>query len=172
MDIDDKEKVHAVMTSLYRDNYKKILSMVLKDELCRPMAEDIVQDTFFEAVRRWETVSVHENPGGWLMKTAQNKMLALRRKVNSRSVHETEEAELDMLGFEDEYGLIEVDMILDSSLSIHEKTLFQMFYLEGYSLKELAEMEKITEVNMKVRMHRIRDKIRQELQGKKKRRKK
>ena len=106
------------------------------------------------------------------MKTAQNKMLALRRKVNSRSVHETEEAELDMLGFEDEYGLIEVDMILDSSLSIHEKTLFQMFYLEGYSLKELAEMEKITEVNMKVRMYRIRDKIRQELQGKKKRRKK
>ena len=37
-------------------------------------AQDVVQDTFHEALRRIDVVSVHENPGGWLMQTLKYKI--------------------------------------------------------------------------------------------------
>ncbi len=159
MDAKDNERTREFVTALYEQNYKKLMSMVSKDPLCYPLTEDIVQETFFEAVRNMDKLLVHENPGGWLMKTARYKMSEVKRRMITRSKHETEAVEEEWAYLENEYGLVELNVILNAALDAHEKLLFHMFYFEGYSMKELASLERIQEGNLRVRMYRIRKKI-------------
>ena len=167
MRADDEGRGKEFIAELFQQYYKKLMVFVSKNPMFYTMAEDVVQDTFFEAVRNCEKLMKHENPGGWLMETAKFKMRNLRRKMNARSFYETGEVELELESLENQYGIVEINMILDSALNIHEKTLFHMFYLEGYSVRELSEMEGITEVNFRVRMLRIRAKVQKELERKK-----
>ncbi len=161
----EKEQARGLITSLYEENYRTMMSMIAKDLVCNPIAEDIVQDTFCEAMRNWEKLLVHENPGGWLMDTAKYKMLSVKKRINSRSLRETMEMEEEWEYLENEYGLVEVNLLFDSSLTLREKTLFHMFYLEGYSMREIAQAEGISEGNCRVKMHRIRDKLRKYLEA-------
>ena len=163
------DKVMKFIDELYRENYNKMLNMVRKDTLCASMAEDIVQDAFTEAVRKADIVYEHENPGGWLMETAKRKTMAVHHRVQKRAILETEDILLEIKGYEADYGLVELHMVMDEVLNDHELMLLHMYYYCGYSARELAEMEGITEGNFKVRMLRIRNKVKQALKDKKKR---
>ena len=162
-----KEKAIKFVEELYKENYNKMLNMVRKDSLCGSMAEDIVQDAFTEAVRKAETLYTHENPGGWLMETAKNKTMNVHRRVQQRKLKETEDILMEIKGYEADYGLVELLWVMDQVLNEHEMMLLHMFYYGGYSVKELAKREGITEVNFKVRMLRIRNKVKQALKEKK-----
>lgn len=162
-----KDKMHEVIEDLYRQNYRKMMSMVAKDAICYSVAEDIVQDTFYEAIRSWDKLEQHKNPGGWLMETAKFKMKAYRRKMNLKSLREMDDFEQEIECFKNEYGMVELSMIMDETLSVHEKTLFHMFYMEGYSVKEMAAYENISEGNFRVKMLRIREKVKTALGMKK-----
>ena len=164
-----KDKAMKFVEELYKEYYNKMLNTVRKDTLCGSMAEDIVQDTFTEAVRKAEKVYTHENPGGWLMETAKYKTMGVHRRVQKRALMETEDILMEIKGYEADYGLVELHMVMDEVLNEHELMLLHMFYYAGYSVKELAGMEGITEGNFKVRMLRIRNKVKQALKDKKKR---
>ena len=164
-----KDKALKFVEELYKENYNKVLNMVRKDTLCGFMAEDIVQDAFTEAVRKAEIVYTHENPGGWLMETAKYKTMSVHRRVQKRALMETEDILMEIKGYEADYGLVELHMVMDEVLNEHELMLLHMFYYAGYSVRELAKMEGITEGNFKVRMLRIRNKVKQALKDKKKR---
>lgn len=169
---DTNDEAMNFVEKLYKENYNKMLNMVRKDTLCAGMAEDIVQDAFTEAVRNAEKVYKHENPGGWLMETAKRKTMTVHHRVQRRAILETEEILLEIKGYEADYGLVEMHMVMDEVLNDHELMLLHMYYYGGYSAKELAEMEGITEGNFKVRMLRIREKVKQALNVKKKKKKK
>ena len=44
------------------------------------LAEDVVQDTLVEALRRWPLVGVPENPAGWLYQVARNRAIDVVRR--------------------------------------------------------------------------------------------
>ncbi len=165
---DTNDKAMKLIEELYRENYSKMLNMVRKDTLCAAMAEDIVQDAFTEAVRNAKKLYEHENPGGWLMETAKRKTMGVHRRVQRRSIMETEDILLELKGYEADYGLVEMHMVMDEVLNDHEMMLLHMYYYGGYSARELAGMEGITEGNFKVRMLRIRNKVKQAIKVKKK----
>lgn len=168
MDTNEKGRTEAFIERLYLENYRKMMSMVSKDLVCFPVTEDIVQDTFYEAIKNINKLWDHENPGGWLMNTAKLKMMAYKKRMNIRSLYEINDVEWEMSKFENEYGLIEINTILDLALDPHEKMLFLMFYVQGYSAREMAELEGISEGNFRVRMLRIRNKVQKLLEDKKK----
>ena len=63
-----------MVEGLYRQHFKKLF-LYADAQLNDPeRARDVVQDTFHEAIRHVDTLSTHENPGGWLMRTLQNKL--------------------------------------------------------------------------------------------------
>ena len=168
----DDERTRRFVAALYEQYYKMLMSMVSRDPQCYPLSEDIVQDTFFEAVRNMDRLLKHENPGGWLTKTAQYKMSEVKRRMRSRSRHETEMVEEEWAYLENEYGLVEIDILLNTVLNSHEKLLFHMFYFEGYSMRELAALERIEESTLRVRMYRIRKRLELYLELKKSRKRK
>ncbi len=53
------------------------------------LAEEMAQEAFVEAVRRWPTEGVPPNPGGWLTVVARNRALdRLRRESTRQARHE------------------------------------------------------------------------------------
>ena len=53
---------------------------------------------------------------------------------------------------EDGYGKSELDLIITKGLTEEEKNRFYKYFLHGYSISELAQLEKISENNMSVRI--------------------
>lgn len=145
--------------SLYQENYPKLLSHVLKRGYHFSVAEDIVHDAYFEAVRHPEKIKGHPNPVGWLMDTVNKKLLAFNRRLERLDPRDWAVWENDLLDLENDYGVTELNMLLEHILDPHERRLFRMYFLQGYSAKELAEQEHITENNFKVKMHRIRTRL-------------
>jgi RNA polymerase sigma-70 factor (ECF subfamily) len=56
----------------YRDNYRSVVALVYSLSGSRSGAEDIAQEAFLRAHRRWSQVSRHENPEGWVRVVAMN----------------------------------------------------------------------------------------------------
>lgn len=162
-----KEEGMELVAALYAKHYNNVINLARKDFACASRAEDLAQDVFAEATRKWEKLVKHENPDGWIMETARNKMMNLKKSLYKQSCrHVMGESEVELLGMEADFGMIELTDLMKNTLSKHEIMIFYMYYFGGYTAKEMAEMEQITEVNFKVRMHRIRNKIKEALKGK------
>lgn len=64
----------AFFEKLYQDYFGKLTlyaGALLRNQ---SRAQDMVQDTFHEALRRIDILMEHPNPGGWLMVTLKNKI--------------------------------------------------------------------------------------------------
>ena len=56
-----------------------------------------------------------------------------------------------------------LDLVITKGLTEEEKNRFHKYFLHGYSISELAQLEKISENNMSVRISRLRSKIAQNI---------
>jgi RNA polymerase sigma-70 factor (sigma-E family) len=77
----------AVVTfeDFYRTEQHRILAVVLLLTGDRGVAEDIVQESFAAAYRRWETIRRYDRPGAWVRRVALNRAGSrLRRRSNER----------------------------------------------------------------------------------------
>lgn len=68
------------LEGLYHDYYGKLTLYAAASLRNQSRAQDVVQDTFHEALRHMETLTDHPNPGGWLMVTLKNKLREEERR--------------------------------------------------------------------------------------------
>lgn len=148
------------ITELYQKHYEILLNYVLRNmKICNPaIGEDIVHDTFYEAMKKADILKNHVNPGGWLMITTKYKIMAAQRRACNQDIFFDDNIKYDKGKVEEKYNLAELELILDKELNEKEKKLFYM-YMQGYTNKEMAEVVNITEGNVKVRMVRLRKKL-------------
>lgn len=161
---ESKEKLNAegvaLVEELYDDYHDKVLRYI-KSVLGRNnqmLAEDILHETFYEALRKSGDLVHHPNPIGWLMEVTKFKLYAYYRRASINDIG-LDDCEEEMARLEDQYGIQELNLLMESVFNNHERRLFEMYFIEGYSAKEMAKLEKITESNFKVRMHRLRKKL-------------
>lgn len=150
----------ALIEKLYDDHSIELLRFI-NSSLHYPnhmLAEDILHETFYEAIRKLGDLVNHPNQIGWLKEVVKFKIWSYYRRAGSQSV-DIEECESELARIEEQYGLKELNLLLDTVFDNHERQLFNMYFIEGYSVKELAAIENITESNFKVRMHRLRKKL-------------
>lgn len=154
-------KVEDFITKLYEENYEFLLKYVLRNLKTNNflVAEDIVHDTFCEAIKKVDILKEHNNPVGWLMQVTKYKILSASRLSCNNEVFYHDSDKYQIPHTEEQYNLTELKMIIDKTFNDKEKRLFHLFYYEGYSVKEIAEKEKISEGNVKIRMMRLRNKL-------------
>ncbi len=165
---DTKAKIDALIVGLYQLHYRNVVAIAKRDFACASMAEDLAQEVFKEAVRSGEKLLTHENPHGWIYETLRNKMMNAKRKMLNHSQREVVEYDIESIGFEESYGMVELRQVMDQVLNRHEKMLLYMYYVRGHSARELAEMEGISEGAFKVRILRMRRRLEEAIRGKKK----
>ena len=146
----------------YRTYLEDVYTYVFRRVGNKAVAEDIVHDVFLTALNRIEVFQDHPQQKGWLMVTARNKLKELRKKMENNPVESLEEVQ-DVGAVENDYEMIEFELIMHKVIAEEEWELIKDFYLRGITIRELAEKYGITENAMTVRLHRLRKKIRQRI---------
>lgn len=65
---------------LYRHEYRPLVALAYGLSGSRTAAEEIVQDTFLAAHRRWPHISTYDRPGLWLRRVVMNRSVSTVRR--------------------------------------------------------------------------------------------
>ena len=126
-------------------------------------ADDLAQDAL---VKAYLSLAGYQNKGkfrSWLFKIAYNTFLS--HKAGCRTMGSIDEARTLIGGTEADSSFEHQDLYLAlRTLPPKERSAITLFYLNGYSIKEIATITKATEGAVKQQLSRGRDKLKARLQ--------
>lgn len=146
-----------ILVEKYRNNLYAAAFNVCKNA---QDAEDAVQDTFFQYLSQKKEFESEQHIRAWLIRVAinqaKNKSSAFFRR-NSLPLEDY----IETLTFESE----ESSELFEAVMNLPEKyrIVIHLFYYEEYSVKEIADILKVTQSNVKVRLSRGRLSLRNTL---------
>ena len=146
---------------MYGDTYRELIRYVYNRCKDKDLAEDIVQETYSEALIQFDKLQDHENLKGWLFKTASYKASNYIKKQKK------EEVGLDLVGepgdCEAQYDAIEWKVALAGMVGEQNAEIFWAYHVLGYTGSEIAAHYGIKESCLKVRVYRIKKKIQEQM---------
>jgi RNA polymerase sigma-70 factor (ECF subfamily) len=159
-----KKKNAQAQEQLYRLYSSKLFSICLKYSSDSSSAEDTLQDAF---ITIFDKIGQYKNQGsfeGWIKRVTINTALQKYRKqkvfdiINEEQIEEVE-VEVD----EEEISL---DYLLEiiQQLPDRYQLVFNLYVLDGYSHKEVAEMLEISVGTSKSNLARARNILKEKLQ--------
>lgn len=143
---------------LYQRFASKMYAVCLRYANNSDDAQDILQDGFVKVFRNLEKFRGEGSFEGWVRRVFVNTSIEhYRKKVYLNTISETEEKNLedhnvnalDQLGEKDIIGLIQ-------QLSPGYRTVFNMYVIEGFAHKEIAEQLGISEGTSKSQLARAK----------------
>lgn len=145
----------------------KMLSVCLRYMKDRPEAEDVLQDGFIKVFQNLNKYEYTGSLEGWIRRIIVNTALDQLRK-NSKFGYM---ADVDEVGYKLENtsntleGLVVEDLMkMINNMPNGYKVVFNMFAIEGYSHKEIAETLGISENTSKSQYLRARDYLKKQLE--------
>ena len=123
-------------------------------------AEDVVQDTFLQYWSQKKEFETEQHIRAWLLRVAINKAKNKNNTFFRRNALPLEDY-METLAFQSE----ESSELFEAVMKLPEKyrIVVHLFYYEDYSVKEIADILKITPGNVKVRLSRGRMSLRNTL---------
>lgn len=158
----------AFIEKLYHEFFTQ-LWIYAKAALGDPeQTQEVVQDTFHEAVRHIDILMAHDNPKGWLMDALKKKIMHARRSMNRyilRFISLDSDLEFTdpVLSVEDPAPNNVQDTLREIRrvLSEEECDLLRKITLEKQPYKNVAEELGITVWTCQKRIERMRKKLKQ-----------
>ena len=152
------EDISLDITQVYNDNKNAVYRLALTYLHSQAEAEDVCHDVFMKMIEN--KISIF--PGkekSWLLTVTANEC---KNRLKFWKRHEMEELSGDIAG-EEAYlpDILETVM----SLSVKERTVIYLYYYEGYSTEEIAEILKISASAVRSRMERARKHLKSKLEG-------
>jgi RNA polymerase sigma-70 factor (ECF subfamily) len=125
----------------------------------RALAEDLLQDTFHDALRARDRLGEVHNPEAWLYGIARHRALAAlrRRRRFHRALARLERG--FRWSIEEEPDVLEVRELLERALRPDERALVILRYLHGFEAPELADMTGRTPDAVRQQLSRARRKL-------------
>ncbi len=160
-------------------NKKKSLEILFKSYLrgmfniCLRMlnnkqdAEDVLHDAFYSAFTNYDKLKDKNKFGSWLKKIVVNHCVSfVRHKINFVEINEVpEEIENENDNWLQELSMQDVNSEI-CKLPDGARVVFNMFLLENYSHKQIAEMLNISESTSKSQYSRAKQILRNKLKSK------
>ncbi|MCD7857250.1 MAG: RNA polymerase sigma factor [Clostridiales bacterium] len=149
----------------YEEAVQKNLDIVYRAALacCKNPsdAEDVVQSAF-EKLLRSDTVFTDDNHlRRWLVRVAVNEGRNLWKSFWRRNVSSLEELSLEPAAPEGRQPVLLEEVL---ALSVEYRTVLHLYYYEDCSTREIARLLHLTEANVRTRLKRGRDRLRQQLE--------
>lgn len=142
----------------YQDNL-----YILAFNICKNAedAKDVVQDTFMQYHMIKKEFENEQHIRAWLIRVTVNKAKNLNRTFWRKNKVSLEEY-MDTL----EFATPESGELFETVMRLPEKyrIVVHLFYYEDYSVHEIADILKLSESNVKVRLSRARMLLRETLQ--------
>jgi RNA polymerase sigma-70 factor, ECF subfamily len=165
----------ADIGAIFRAEYGRAVSVLVRAFGDIDLAEDAVQDAFTEAVRRWPSAGIPPSPAGWIITTARNRAIDRLRREATRDSRQAAAAHLgwagpDRAGLGDEQ-LAEEEPVPDERLRLiftcchpalgtAAQVALTLRLLGGLSTTEIAHAFLVPEPTMAQRLVRAKGKIR------------
>lgn len=152
--------------ALYDKYSAGMMSLCLRYAHHKGEAEDILQEGFIKVFDKLHQFNGTGSIGGWIRTIMVNTALIHLRKNKKwnyseeieehSSMNATEFGVLEELAAEELMGLI-------NAMPTGYKTVFNLFAIEGYSHKEIAELLEVSESTSKTQFHKAKAYLRKEL---------
>ena len=146
-----------ILIEKYKNNIYAVAFNICKN---KHDAEDVVQDTFIQYLSHKKDFQSEEHIRAWIIRVAINKAKNKNNLFFRRNSLPLEDY-METLTFESDesHELFEAVMKLPEKYRI----VIHLFYYEDYSVQEIADILKITQSNVKVRLSRGRLSLRKTL---------
>ena len=162
-----KKGDQSAFASLVEKHKDMVFTIVVKIVKKPEDAEEIAQDVFLKVYDKLESFRGDSKFSTWLYRIAYNAAISKTRKrrlevealddftINNYSLDEVKE-ELDTIDAEIQQKLLADAM---EQLSDDDYLIVKMFYLEEMSVKDISNVNGLSQANVKVKLHRIRKKL-------------
>ena len=144
---------------------EKYLRSIYKVAVCNCAnaqdAEDLTQDAFFALFNSRLSFGEDEQVKRWLIRVVTNKSKDLFKSAWKQHVVSLDNLETEPAVFEPE-ELELFDAIHE--LPLKYRTILHLYYYEGYSTREIAQILTCSEVLVRKRLSRARDKLKKVLE--------
>ncbi len=144
----------------YSDLLYRICFLILKNE---QDVGDVIQETFIQYMKKHPDFESEEKKKAWLIKVSQNKCKDFLRFHKRHSYVPLDEVEDILMGTSDVESSHKVQLEEIWELDYKLKSVVILYYIEGYSIKETAQMLAISESACKKRLERARNKLKEML---------
>lgn len=140
----------------YRREFPGVVALAYVLSGSNGAAEDLAQEGFVAAHRRWEEIGRYDDPGAWVRKVVSNMAVsAIRRRVaEAKAVLRLRSQPPPAAAFiAAEHGEVWAAV---RSLPRKQAQAVALRYLEGWSVSEIAGALECAEATVKVHLHRAR----------------
>ncbi|MBK9283310.1 MAG: sigma-70 family RNA polymerase sigma factor [Sphingobacteriaceae bacterium] len=153
---------------LYDKYYKQIFNYLYQRMDDKETAFDLTSQVFLKALSNLSTYQFKGVPfASWLYRIAYNELMQLFRMNKDKRAINADVSDLRYICEENEEPFFEeyIPAIkkLIQELKEEELQMVELRFFEKRAFKEIAEIMNITEVNAKVRMYRIIEKLKKQL---------
>ena len=130
-------------------------------------AEEIVQDSFIKAFKSLNKFRHDSKFSTWLYRIVVNNSLSKvkRRKIDSGNIDLDKVSDIAIAEIESTYNHLSHDdqkkyiNLALNELNIEDRLLLTLYYLNENSLEEISEITEIKNENLKMKIHRARQKM-------------
>lgn len=126
-------------------------------------SEDLTQETFLRALRRWDSFRKGSNLRAWLLRIGTNAFFDVKRKSKALKINPlADDVQSDAVSVEIRLETQEQgELILAAMADLSELTrlVFHLRVTEDLPFKEIADVAGITEVAARQHMHQARAKL-------------
>lgn len=164
---EDLVRVPLHFESFYRSEYRAVYRLVYGLTGSQATAEDLTQEAFLRAHKRWETVGRYEHPTAWVRRVASNLAMSRFRRLRSES------KALLRLGVRTDWTMptmaAEHEVFWEEvrRLPNRQAQVTALHYLEDLSIADIAQLLDIAEGTVKVQLHRARATLAKRLKAQK-----
>lgn len=144
----------------YSNYVFKIVDNIIGTSLPYQDKEEVVSDVFYLLWKNQD--NINNNLKGYLGVIAKNCSYSKLRKSNENLEYQDNllNNNVSIKGFDSDY-MFTIKQKL-SKLSLEEQQIFKLYYVEGYKIKEISNKLDMKVSLVKVKLHRIRKKLREE----------
>jgi len=156
---------------IYLDNYSRVFSFIYSLTQDRQLSEDITQEAFINVYKHLNSFRGESKIHVWINKIAYNIFIDIKRKrvideitSNDEIINQIENLHASLIDPLEQKIMSECvrDKLNDLPENYRSALYLEM---EGYSHKEIAEILSCTINNIKVRIHRGKNKLKLILNG-------
>ncbi len=160
--VDGSRRTQVSFEEFYRREYRHVLGLAYVLTGNASVAEDTAQDAFTAAYRQWASIGSYDSPAAWVRRVTCNRAASVvRRRVREakaivRLAHRTPtQIELDESDAEFWRSV--------RSLPPRQAQAVALFYLEDYSVRDIAAVLGCSEGTVKTHLSRARSAVARQL---------
>ena len=145
---------------IYNEYYHLLFKVAYSYTLNRCDAEDIVQESFIKFFNVNKKIDDNDKLKSYLVRIVVNKSIDFIRHNKNKVSYDSEYVESlsdDKEKESDDSNILKFVLLLKDSY----KTVILLHYYDNYSIKEIANILKISESNVKTRLSRAREKLKE-----------